>query len=317
MTLNRMNGDNVLSEKASIPWYCVFLGELTQAFALLLWAGAAICFIGYGLQTDKSDKSYLYLGIVVVVVIIVTGIFSYSQKSKAASLMKDFQKFVPREALVTRDGEIKRIEASKLVQGDIVHIKGGDNIPADVVLFDSSDMKVNQASLTGESEDLRRRIDVKAQNILESENAAFFGTICTEGSGKGVVIRIGDDTVIGRIAELSSSTKTKASPLSADISRFILLMSIIALIMGAAFFIFGLFRYNIVTNVIFAIGILMANVPEGLPATVTLALALTAKRMAKKMVLVKNLESVETLGSTSCICSDKTGTLTQNRMTVS
>ena len=252
-----------------------------------------------------------------MIVVIVTGIFSYSQKSKAASLMKDFQKFVPREALVTRDGEVKRIEASKLVQGDVVHIKGGDNIPADVVLFDSSDMKVNQASLTGESEDLRRRIDAKAQNILESENAAFFGTICTEGSGKGVVIRIGDDTVIGRIAELSSSTKTKASPLSSDISRFILLMSIIALIMGATFFIFGLFRYNIVTNVIFAIGILMANVPEGLPATVTLALALTAKRMAKKIVLVKNLESVETLGSTSCICSDKTGTLTQNRMTVS
>ena len=124
------------------------------------------------------------------------------------------------------------------------------------------------------------------------------------------MIRIGDETVIGRIAELSGSTKTKQTPLASDISRFILMMSIIALIIGAIFFISGLFRYNILTNVIFAIGILMANVPEGLPAIVSLALALTAKRMAKKMVLVKNLESVETLGSTSCICSDKTGTLT-------
>lgn len=178
-------------------------------------------------------------------------------------------------------------------------------------------MKVNNASLTGESEDLLRKVDGREANILESANVAFFGTMCTDGSGKGIVIRIGDDTVIGRIATLSTSTKTKETPLSNDINFFIYVITAIALALGLAFFIFGLFYYDIIMNVIFAIGIIVANVPEGLLATVTVALALTAKRMAKKMVLVKNLQSVETLGSTSCICSDKTGTLTQNRMTVS
>lgn len=290
---------------------------MTGFFALLLWGGSALCFIGYGIQKDKADKSNLYLGIVLSIVVILTGCFSYAQTSKAASLMKDFQNFIPREALVTREGKEVRIESKLLVPGDIVHIKGGDNVPADLVLFEVSEMKINNASLTGESEDLLRKIDAKTNNILESSNVAFFGTMCTDGSGKGIVIRIGDDTVIGRIATLSTSTKAKETPLSNDINNFIYIISGIAFVLGIVFFIFGLFYYDIILNVIFAIGIIVANVPEGLLATVTVALALTAKRMAKKMVLVKNLQSVETLGSTSCICSDKTGTLTQNRMTVS
>ena len=290
---------------------------MTGFFALLLWGGSALCFIGYGIQKDKVDKSNLYLGIVLSIVVILTGCFSYSQTTKAASLMKDFQNFIPREALVTREGKEVRIESKLLVPGDIVHIKGGDNVPADLVLFEVSEMKINNASLTGESEDLLRKIDAKTNNILESSNVAFFGTMCTDGSGKGIVIRIGDDTVIGRIATLSTSTKAKETPLSNDIHNFIYIISGIAFVLGIAFFIFGLFYYDIILNVIFAIGIIVANVPEGLLATVTVALALTAKRMAKKMVLVKNLQSVETLGSTSRICSDKTGTLTQNRMTVS
>jgi sodium/potassium-transporting ATPase subunit alpha len=141
--------------------------------------------------------------------------------------------------------------------------------------------------------------------------------MCTDGTGKGIVIRIGDDTVIGRIATLTTSTTAKETPLSTDINNFIRIISTRAFGIGIVFFIFGLFYYDIILNIIFMIGIIVANVPEGLLATVTVALALTAKRMAAKMVLVKNLQSVETLGSTSCICSDKTGTLTQNRMTVS
>ena len=210
-----------------------------------------------------------------------------------------------------------RIESKYLVPGDIVHIKGGDNIPADIVLFEVSEMKINNASLTGESEDLLRKVDGREANILESANVAFFGTMCTDGSGKGIVIRIGDDTVIGRIATLTTSTTAKETPLSNDITNLIHIISTRAFGIGIIFFIFGLFYYDIIMNIIFAIGIIVANVPEGLLATVKVALALTAKRMAAKKVLVKNLQSVETLGSTSCICSDKTGTLTQNRMTVS
>ena len=210
-----------------------------------------------------------------------------------------------------------RIESKYLVPGDIVHIKGGDNIPADIVLFEVSEMKINNASLTGESEDLLRKVDGREANILESANVAFFGTMCTDGSGKGIVIRIGDDTVIGRIATLTTSTTAKDTPLTNDINNLIHIISTRAFGIGIIFFIFGLFYYDIIMNIIFAIGIIVANVPEGLLATVKVALALTAKRMAAKKVLVKNLQSVETLGSTSCICSDKTGTLTQNRMTVS
>jgi sodium/potassium-transporting ATPase subunit alpha len=204
------------------------------------------------------------------------------------------------------------------VPGDVITLNFGDNIPADVVLFKANEMKVNNASLTGESEDLLRKVDAKTANIFESPNVGFFGTMCTAGTGTGIVIRTGDDTVIGRIANLSQSAESAETPLAIEIERFILIVSMVAFTLGISFLIFGfIIGYGPIMNLVFAIGIIVANVPEGLLATVTVSLALTARRMAKKMVLVKNLESVETLGSTSCICSDKTGTLTQNRMTVS
>ena len=232
--------------------------------------------------------------------------------------MADFQNFIPKMALCCREGKWNNIEARLLVPGDLVQIKAGDNIPADIILIEANEMKVNNASLTGESEDLLRIVDQKNINIFESGNVAFFGTSCTAGTGVGVVFRTGDNTVIGRIAGLASSANVNETTLALEIKRFVRMISSIAIIIGVIFFLFGVFYgYRMVTNIVFAIGILIANVPEGLLATMTVALALSAKRMAKKMVLVKNLESVETLGSVSCICSDKTGTLTQNRMTVS
>lgn len=142
--------------------------------------------------------------------------------------------------------------------------------------------------------------------------------MCTAGTGSGMVFKTGDSTVIGRIAGLASSADAHSTTLAIEIEKFIYIISAIAITLGIVFFCAGFaVGYPVITNIVFAIGIIVANVPEGLLATVTVALALTARRMATKFVLVKNLESVETLGSTSCICSDKTGTLTQNRMTVS
>jgi magnesium-transporting ATPase (P-type) len=295
----------------------MFLRELVGFFQLLLWIGCLLSFIGFGIQPDKTDKSNIYLGVVIAGIVIVIACFSYSQSSKAASLMADFKNFIPREALVTREGVQSRLESRLLVPGDIIQINAGDNIPADVVLFNASEMKVNNASLTGESEDLLRKVEVKTTNIFESPNVAFFGTMCTLGSGTGVVIRTGDETVIGRIANLSQSAETKKTPLALEMDRFVYMIAGLAIFMGVFFFIYGLFYFGAISSLLFAIGIVVANVPEGLLATVAISLALTAKRLAVKMVLVKNLESVETLGSTTCICSDKTGTLTQNRMTVS
>ena len=135
--------------------------------------------------------------------------------------------------------------------------------------------------------------------------------MCTAGEGIGICFKTGDATVIGQIANLASSAESAETPLSIEIHRFIKIISAVAIFLGVTFFFFGLaYGYGIITNLVFMIGIIVANVPEGLLATVTVSLALTAQRMAGKMVLVKNLESVETLGSTSCICSDKTGTLT-------
>lgn len=149
-------------------------------------------------------------------------------------------------------------------------------------------------------------------------NVAFFGTFCTNGNGVGVVFKTGDNTVIGQIANLAQAAEATETPLSIEIGKFIKFISIIAVSWGITFFILGfIYGYSFITNLVFMIGIIVANVPEGLLMTVTLSLALTAKKMAQKMVLVKNMESVETLGSTTCICSDKTGTLTQNKMTVS
>jgi len=313
-------GDNALTKKASKPWYCLFLEELTGFFSLLLWFGSFLCFIGYGIQEDDGlDKSNLYLGIVLAAVTLATGIFSYMQASKSAEMMAQFENFIPPVAYVVREGRETKVDAKYIVPGDIVKVKGGENIPCDICVFKANEMKVNNASLTGESEDIL--IDPELEpldNIFETKNVAFFGTMCTAGEGTGICFRTGDATVIGQIANLASSAEAAETPLSIEIHRFIKIISAVAIFLGVTFFFFGLaYGYGIITNLVFMIGIIVANVPEGLLATVTVSLALTAQRMAGKMVLVKNLESVETLGSTSCICSDKTGTLTQNRMTVS
>lgn len=315
----KVHGENALSKKDVTPWYILFLKEMTGFFSLLLWFGSALCFIGYAIQTDREDKSNLYLGIVLAAVTWLTGCFSYAQTSKSAEMMAQFENFIPPVAQVIRDGKSIPIDAKKIVPGDIVEVKGGENIPCDIVLFKTNEMKVNNASLTGESEDIQIDPDLEpVENIFETKNVAFFGTQCTAGSGTGMCFKIGDSTVIGQIANLASSAEAVETPLAIEIHRFIFIISAVAITLGVVFFIFGvIYNYPIITNLVFAIGIIVANVPEGLLATVTVSLALTAQRMAGKMVLVKNLESVETLGSTSCICSDKTGTLTQNRMTVS
>ena len=228
--------------------------------------------------------------------------------------MAKFKNFIPKTCSCYRDGKLGTLEAKDLVRGDIVKINNGDNIPADLVMIDTQgDMKVDNSSLTGETEQLLRTAEISDKNtkLLETQRVAFSGTECKNGSGIGIVFGTADKTVIGAIATLAEQAETTETPLSIEIHRFIRLISSVAICLGVTFFIFGVaYGYDVITNIIFMIGIILANVPEGLMATMTVTLALTAKRMAKKFVLVKNLQSVETLGSTSCICSDKTGTLT-------
>merc|ERR1712115_485446 len=293
-------GRNELTPPPTTPEWVKFCQNLFSGFACLLWLGAILCFLAYGIQASAYEEppdDNLYLGVVLTAVVTVTGVFSYYQESKSAAIMESFKNLVPQYALVRRDGEKVTITAAELTLGDIVEIKFGDRVPADIRVLEARQFKV--------------------ENSLETRNLAFFSTNAVEGTCVGMVVNIGDNTVMGRIAGLASGLASDETPIAKEIAHFIHIITGVAVFLGVTFFIIAfILGYNWLDAVIFLIGIIVANVPEGLLATVTVCLTLTAKRMASKNCLVKNLEAVETLGSTSCICSDKTGTLTQNRMTV-
>ncbi|ELK29258.1 Potassium-transporting ATPase alpha chain 2, partial [Myotis davidii] len=314
------DGPNALSPPKETPEIIKFLKQMVGGFSILLWAGAILCWIAYGIQysSDKSSSlDNVYLGTVLALVVILTGIFAYYQEAKSTNIMASFSKMIPQQALVIRDSEKKIIPAEQLVVGDIVEIKGGDQIPADIRLLFAQGCKVDNSSLTGESEPQSRSCEFTHDDPLETKNIGFYSTTCLEGTATGMVINTGDRTIIGQIASLASGVGNEKTPIAIEIKHFVHIVAGVAISIGVLFFIIAVsMKYRVLDSIIFLIGIIVANVPEGLLATVTVTLSLTAKRMAKKNCLVKNLEAVETLGSTSIICSDKTGTLTQNRMTV-
>uniref|UniRef100_A0A669CIL6 Sodium/potassium-transporting ATPase subunit alpha n=1 Tax=Oreochromis niloticus TaxID=8128 RepID=A0A669CIL6_ORENI len=314
------DGPNTLTPPPTTPEWVKFCRQLFGGFSILLWIGAILCFLAYSIQVateEEPPNDNLYLGVVLAAVVIVTGCFSYFQEAKSSRIMDSFKKMVPQQAMVIREGEKMQINADLVVLGDLVEIKGGDRVPADLRVISSSGCKVDNSSLTGESEPQTRSPEFTHENPLETRNICFFSTNCVEGTARGIVIATGDRTVMGRIATLASELEVRQTPISIEIEHFIQIITGVAVFLGVSFFILSLILgYTWLEAVIFLIGIIVANVPEGLLATVTVCLTLTAKRMAKKNCLVKNLEAVETLGSTSTICSDKTGTLTQNRMTV-
>ena len=314
------DGPNALTPPPTTPEWVKFCQNLFGGFAMLLWLGAILCFLAYSIQYSSQENppdDNLYLGLVLTGVVVVTGIFSYYQESKSSKIMESFKNMVPQYALCVRGGQKINCKAEALTIGDVVEVKFGDRIPADIRIVQSVGFKVDNSSLTGESEPQTRLPDFTHENPLETKNLAFFSTNAVEGTAKGIVVNIGDNTVMGRIAGLASGLETGETPIAKEIAHFIHLITGVAVFLGVSFFIIAfILGYHWLDAVIFLIGIIVANVPEGLLATVTVCLTLTAKRMASKNCLVKNLEAVETLGSTSTICSDKTGTLTQNRMTV-
>jgi len=314
------DGPNALTPPKQTPEWVKFLKQLFGGFAMLLWIGAVLCFFAYGIRTVREEdpgKDELYLGIVLTAVVVITGCFSYYQESKSSKIMESFKKMVPQGANVLRDGKRIDINATECVVGDIVYVKFGDRIPADLRVIEARGFKVDNSSLTGESEPQSRGPDCSSDNPLETRNLAFFSTNAVEGTAIGIVVKTGDNTVMGRIANLASGLGSGKTPIAIELEHFIHIITGVAVFLGVTFLIISLaMDYHWLEAIIFLIGIIVANVPEGLLATVTVCLTLTAKKMAAKNCLVKHLEAVETLGSTSVICSDKTGTLTQNRMTV-
>jgi sodium/potassium-transporting ATPase subunit alpha len=313
---------NELTPPPTTAWYWKFFEHLTGLFSLLLWAAGFMCFIAYAL--DPVQVEYMYLGVVLVAVVFMTGVFSYKQDSAASKQMASLMSEDMEQQEVKRVGKADYdfVDAKDIVPGDIVRVQGGKKIPADVRIFGQK-CEVDNSSLTGENLPQKRNKDIVVwdgqgdkPNVLEATNLAFFGTNA-QSNLEGIVIFIGDDTVMGKIATLMRETKTVMTPIAIEIEHFIQVITTVAMFLGITFVIIGFVQgAGIVENMVFGIGIIVANVPEGLLATVTISLTQTARNMNARNVIVKKLESVETLGSTTVIASDKTGTLTQNRMTI-
>lgn len=315
---NAEEGDNKLPEKEKEPGWLRFLKEVTNWFAIMLWVGSILCIVIYIVQ-PTGNLPNLYLAFVLIFVVLLTGAITFAQGAKSEALMEGFKNMLPSVTKVLRDGKITQIPAEKLVRGDVVEVISGEKVPADLRIISCMEMKVDNSALTGEVEPLLRSPECShPEEPFETKNLAFFGTLCKEGRGRGIVVGIAEKTVMGQIADLAASGGTQKTPLRIELDRFVFIITIIAISLGVVFFFLALFvvKYSALQCIIFGIGILVANVPEGLLACITISLAITAKKLSEKQVLVKNLEAVETLGSTSCICSDKTGTLTQNKMTV-
>ena len=304
-------GKNIIEEVKGKPIALVFLSNFTSILAILLWISGLIAIIAEMPQ----------LGIAIWSVNIINGVFSFWQEYQAGKATDALKKMLPAFAHVIRDGTEQQILAEDLVPGDIILINEGDKISADARLFEATDLQVNQSTLTGESNPVRKIADpIFRDDLTRSEipNLIFTGTSVSAGNGKAIVCSTGMNTLFGNIAKLTQSMQEEKSPLQKELDKLTQQISMIAMGFGVLFFLLSVFIVHdpIAKSFIFALGMVVAFIPEGLLPTVTLALAMAVKRMAKEHALMKKLSAVETLGCTSVICSDKTGTLTQNEMTV-
>ncbi|MCC5928121.1 MAG: cation-transporting P-type ATPase [Cyclobacteriaceae bacterium] len=256
---------------------------------------------------------------VILAVILINAIIGFVQEGKAEKALESIRNMLSLDAVVTRNGERKTIEAENLVPGDIVHLKSGDKIPADLRLIQTRDLRVEESPLTGESTSVDKITDPvdKEAIIGDRLSMAFSGTVVNYGKATGVVIATGADTEIGKINQMISNVVKITTPLIQQIEKFGKWLSVIILGITGAFFAFGYFLRDYLMDELFlaAIGLIVASIPEGLPAIMTITLAIGVQRMAQRNAIVRRLPSVETLGAVNVICSDKTGTLTRNEMT--
>lgn len=309
----REYGYNLINADQDEVLALIFLKQFIHFFAIILWLAAGLAFFaGY----HSADENMFTLGFAIVLVILVNGLFSFWQEHKAKQVITTLKKLLPEYVRALRDGNLTEITSDLLVPGDILLLQEGDNVPADCRLIDVQALRVNYATISGES--LPRSSDVEpsiSDDILDSRNILLAGTVVVSGEGRAVVFATGMSTEFGKIAHLSQTTTTPLSPLQKEITLLSRLIGLIAVLMGLGFFLIGeILGMPFWTSFIFGIGIIVACVPEGLLPTVTLCLAMATKRMAKRNALIRNLDSVESLGSTTVICTDKTGTLTQNSM---
>jgi len=307
-------GPNQMEEVRGERLALRFAREFVHFFALILWVAAGLAFYAEFHQPGEGMRT---LGAAIVGVIVINGLFSFFQEYRAERALAALRQLLPTEVKVRRDGVIASLRAEALVPGDIVLLQEGDNVPADARVIAAHAMRVNTATITGESVPMARTPDASTEEtILQAKNMLLAGTSLISGDATALVVATGMRTEFGRIAHLTQSGRGPLSPLHREIQRLSRLIAILATLLGLVFFVIGrAVGLTFWETFIFAIGIIVANVPEGLLPTVTLSLAMAAKRMAKRNALVRHLPAVETLGAATVIVTDKTGTLTVNRMT--
>ena len=303
-----VSGPNELARRGGRRWPGELAAQFTQPLALLLAAAAVLAWAS---GTPR-------LTVAIAAVIILNAAFSFAQELQAERAVEALAAFLPEKARVLRGGKREEIEARLLVPGDILLLEEGERVCADARLM-TGNVEVDMSTLTGESVPVTRSADATDSRVplLQARDLVFSGTECTGGEARAVVTATGMGTELGRIAALSQRASHEESPLERQVRRAAWLIAFVAVGAGIAFLPIGLAAgLSLAAAASFAIGLLVANVPEGLLPTITLALAVGVREMARRGALVKRLSAVETLGSTSVICTDKTGTLTENRMRV-
>ncbi|MBI3647216.1 MAG: cation-transporting P-type ATPase [Actinobacteria bacterium] len=303
-------GPNLLPRSREPSALRKLAGQMTHFFAAMLWVASVLAFVGGMPQ----------LGVAIAVVVVVNGVFSFAQEERASRAARALADLLPEAATVARDGVRLRVPASSLVPGDVVLLREGDRISADARVFESDGLMIDNSALTGESEPVSRSSSPPAiapADWADAPDLVFAGTYVTSGSARTVVTATGGRTRLGGIARLTGSVSRRPTPLRRDLDRAVKVIAALAVASGVSFFGVAVGLGTPARDgFLFAIGVIVALVPEGLLPTLTLSLAMSATRMARRGALVRTLESVETLGATTVICSDKTGTMTTNQMTV-
>lgn len=308
-------GLNSLEQKKKKNYLIAYFSQYIQFFAILLEVAGVLSFVAdHYVPNEGSD----ILGYAIFGAVIINATFTFWQEYKADKAMEALLKLMPTMVKVKRDDEIITIDSKFIVPGDILILEEGDRVPADGVLIEQNSLYLNLSSLNGESMPAPRSlIDEEAKRAIEAKNMVFAGTTVVSGSGIAIVTATANATEFGKIAGLTQNVQKSLTPMQKEIISITKILTIIAIFMGIIFFALGLFSdKGVLIASIFALSLIVANVPEGLLPTITLSLSLASQRMAKRNALIKNLDSVETLGSATVICTDKTGTLTKNEMTL-
>src|SRR5699024_6172879 len=309
LRLNKYGANELREEKGT-----TFLSKLIAQFSdflVLILIGAAIISIVVGESKDA---------IVILVIVVVNAFLGMYQEGKAEKALDALKEMASPNAKVIRDGKAVVIPASRLIPGDIVLLETGDIIPADLRLVESLNLKIEEASLTGESapvEKMANEVYREETSLGDRYNMAYMSTVVTYGRGKGVVVNTGHESEIGKIATMIQSFEDETTPLQRKLNQLGKVLGIATIVICIVIFGIGLLQGREVLEMLMvAISLAVAAIPEGLPAIVTIVLAMGMNKMVKNHAIVKKLLAVETLGCTTVICSDKTGTLTQNEMTV-